>query len=111
MAETTTSEKLCRCGSDAIEPEIVQPGQPGHGTHYARLVCCDCGKFNGWAPDPKVTAAFEKRQGRIVDLLAKADLSAWERDFLVSVLPRRHLTDKQIGVWERIATKYTHVTL
>lgn len=99
--------KRCACGSDAIESEVLKSGQPGYGTHYAKLVCCDCGKFNGWARDPKVTAAFEKRAEQIQTLLARADLTAWKRDFLLSIASRRHLTERQAQTWESIRAKHS----
>ena len=105
--QPATEAKPCKCGSDAIEPEILKPGMPGHGTHYARLVCCDCQRFNGWMRDPRVTAAADERGTRIAALLAGAELSAWERSFLQSIARQRHLTDKQNDCWQKIQSKYS----
>ena len=97
--------KVCACGSDAIEPEVLAPGDPGYGTHYSKLLCCDCGRFNGWGRDPSVTAALEQRASEIDALLKSPTLSEWERGFLRSICRQRHLTEKQVATWLNIRAK------
>ena len=97
--------KVCACGSDDIGAVALLPGQPGHGTHHGKFVCCRCSRFNGWVPNPKVTVAADERGVRIKALLDGGKLSDWQRTFVQSISRQRHLTDKQQAVWQRIVAK------
>lgn len=95
----------CACGSDAVEPEVLRAGDPGFGTHYSRLICCECGKFNGWGWDPRVTEETDARNKEIEAILAAGKATSWERQFLGSIARQRHLTDRQRETWQKIRAK------
>ena len=94
--------KPCSCGSDDFTAEALSPGQPGYGQHHGKFICCNCGRFNGWVPNPAVTDAAIKRATEIKNLLDRAVLTPWERQFLLSVSQQRHLTDKQQAILTKI---------
>lgn len=94
-----------RCGSDQAEKRIIQPGQPGHGTHHSKAVCLNCNSFIRWLPDPKVTAAFEARAKQAARMLRFGNLTQFERGFLDTMTTQRKLSPRQEEIWRGILVK------
>jgi len=59
-----------KCGScGSMGPHEFELMTNGH--HYARITCCDCGRFAGWMPKPEHDPTKYRRPSSQRDLVSK----------------------------------------
>lgn len=77
------------------------------GPHYAKEVCADCGRFIKWLPKPENLQKIKDTQDRLRILWKYHDLTAWEKQFLMSIEKAGcRCSPKQQAVLESIWSKY-----
>lgn len=75
------------------------------GPHYGKLICLDCGAFAGWAPKPE-TVARQVWNQETLERLKAANLTEWEKQFLLSVEKQGRLSPKQQSVLDKMRRQY-----
>jgi hypothetical protein len=74
--------------------------------HFAKEVCADCGAFLRWLPKPENIERQKERQTQIEELQATGKLSAWEREFVATIIGQRTLSPKQAERFNAMLEKH-----
>jgi hypothetical protein len=90
------------CAHSETRVEILPPGQ----IHYARVVCCDCGKQLCWTPHPANVARRQLNAVHLRELLDKAPLTDYERGLCEGLITNQRLSPRQQALLDALTDTY-----